>query len=57
MSLSGVFFQILKHNDYEQTDGIQSEVFTPAMCWKHYSILKDQVGILFIKDPQFYLKN
>ena len=53
MSLSGVFFQILKHNDYEQTDGIQSKVFTPAMCWKHYSILKDQVGIKFIKDPQF----
>ena len=37
--------------------GIQSEAFTPAMCWKNYSILKDLVGIKFIEDPQFELKN
>ena len=57
MSLSGVFFAILIHDDYEQKNGIESEAFTPAMCWENYRILKDLVDIKFIEDPQFELKN
>ena len=57
MSLRGVFFAILIHDDYEQRNGIESEAFTPAMCWENYSILKDLVDIKFIEDPQFQLKN
>ena len=31
------FFQILTHNNYKQTDGIQLEIFTHALCWEYYS--------------------
>ena len=31
------FFQILTHNNYEQTDGIQLEFFTQVLCWEYYS--------------------
>ena len=32
-SESGAFFQILMHNDFQQTNVIQLEFFTQALCW------------------------
>ena len=31
-SESGSFFQVLTHDNYEQTNGIQLEFFTQALC-------------------------
>ena len=42
MSESGGFYYILTNDYYEQTNGIQLEVFTPALCWEYYSKPKIQ---------------
>ena len=36
-SETGGFFQILTHDNYEQTNGIQSVFFAQALCWEYYS--------------------
>ena len=38
------FFQILTHNNYKQTDGIQLEIFTHVLCWEYYSKPKNKVS-------------
>ena len=30
-----VFFQILMHDSYEQTNGVQLDFFTQALCWEY----------------------
>ena len=37
MSESEGFFQILTHNNYEQTNGVQLEFFTKALSREYYS--------------------
>ena len=41
MSESGGFFQILMHDNYEQTNSIQLEFFTKALRREYYRRLKD----------------
>ena len=47
MSESGV--QILMHNNFRQTTGINIKFFSQALCWEYYSKPKNLVVIQFIK--------
>ena len=44
MSESGSLFQILAHDNFEQTNGIHLECFTKALCWEYYSKPKNLVS-------------
>ena len=44
MSESGSLFQILAHDNFEQTNGIHLEYFTKALCWEYYSKPKNLVS-------------
>ena len=47
------FFQISTHKNVIQTNSINVKFFMQALCWECYSKLKNEVGIYFIKDPDF----
>ena len=40
-SESGAFFQILMHDDFQQTNVIELEFLTQALCWEYYSKIKN----------------
>ena len=44
MSESGSLFQILAHDNFEQTNRIHLECFTKALCWEYYSKPKNLVS-------------
>ena len=37
----GVLFQMLMHNNFQQTNVIQLELFTQALYWEYYSKIKN----------------
>ena len=45
------------HNNLQQTNVIQLEFFTQALCWEYYSKIKNCIVIHLIKHPNFEFKN
>ena len=41
MSESGGIFQILTHDNYEQTSSIQLDFSIQVLCWEYYSKTKN----------------
>ena len=51
------FFLNLTYINFRQTNAINMNFFTQALCWEYYSKPKNVVVIQFIKYPNFDLKN
>ena len=50
----GFFFQILTHDNYEETNGIQLDFFTQVLCWECYS---KELSIIHFKDHNLQFKS
>ena len=44
MSVRSFYYILTNDNNYEQTNGIQLELFVQALCWEYYSKSKNLVS-------------